>query len=146
MHQCTNALARISKPLRWFYNLFYWAVQNKLVLSMTISENGLWVLRFLGFIMGPWTFSILTLSITSFDFLSLGSCLQPLWGSPSSLIFLLFPVSSSPVRFTIWAVCLMRDSFTLSRPMRFLKCWFVKANFINLNIPHQFTHMSCLWV
>ena len=122
--------ARISKIIRCFINLFYLAVQSKLVLSLTKSENGLWVLGLSGFIMGSWTFSSLTLSITSLDFLSLVSCLQPLWGSPSSLIFLLFPVSSSPVRFTIWAVCLMRNSFTLSRPMRFLKCWFVKANFI----------------
>ena len=97
---------------------------------MTISENGLWVLGFLGFIMGSWTFSSLTLSITSSDFLSLVSCLQALWGSSSSLMFLLFPVSSFSLRLTIWSVPLMRNSFTLSRPMRFLKCWFVKANFM----------------
>ena len=100
---------------------------------MTISENGLWILVFSGFIMGSWTFSSLTLSITSSDFLSLVSCLQALWGSSSSLIFLLFPVSSFSLRLTIWAVHLMRNSFTLSRPMRFLKCWFVKANFIKSN-------------
>ena len=80
--------------------------------------------------MGSWTFSSLTLSITSSDFLSLVSCLQALWGSSSSLMFLLFPVSSFSLRLTIWAVHLMRNSFTLSRPMRFLKCWFVKANFM----------------
>ena len=123
-------ISRISKIMRCFINLFYLAVQSKLVLTLTKSENGLWVLGLSGFIMGSWTFSSLTLSITSFDFLSLVSCLQALWGSSSSLIFLLFPVSSFSLRLTIWAVHLMWNSFTLSRPMRFLKRWFVKASFM----------------
>ena len=109
---CLFELARISKIIRCFINLFYLAVQSKLVLSLTKSENGLWVLGLSGFIMGSWTFSSLTLSITSFDFLSLVSCLPAVWGSSSSFMFLLFPVSSFSLILTIWAVYLMLNSFT----------------------------------
>ena len=43
--------ARISKIMRCFINLFYLAVQSKLVLTLTMSENGLGVLGLSGFIM-----------------------------------------------------------------------------------------------